>query len=74
MKAFADVDAKEAIRAAVLRKVPTRRSDEFQPGEKVAFYRSKSVSKRGTRQKRAGYQLGTLISADPGIEERGAYS
>ena len=73
-KAFADVDSRESLRAAVLRKVPLTRPEELQPGQKVAFFRTKSVSKRGSRQKRAGYQLGTFVCADPGVDSRGSYS
>eukprot|EP00971_Amphidinium_carterae_P229973 4564278-Amphidinium_carterae.2 len=58
--AFAAVDAEQSLRSAVLRQVPHRNPTEFQPGQKVAFFRSKALGKRGSRSKRAGYQLGTL--------------
>ena len=74
IRSFADIDAKESERATTLRKVPCKRAEDDPLGQKVAFYRTKSISKRGTRQKRAGYQVGTFILADPGIQGRGEYS
>eukprot|EP00971_Amphidinium_carterae_P245681 4879021-Amphidinium_carterae.1 len=72
--AFASVDAEQSLRSAVLRQVPNRSAMDYQPGQKVAFFRSKALGKRGSRSKRAGYQLGTFVCIDPGTEGRGQMS
>eukprot|EP00971_Amphidinium_carterae_P203488 4038157-Amphidinium_carterae.1 len=68
LRAFADTEQSTTLRTAVLRQLP-KKSCEFLPGQKVAFWRSRALPRHGGRGRRGGFQIGTFLAYDGGVEK-----
>eukprot|EP00971_Amphidinium_carterae_P197999 3929766-Amphidinium_carterae.1 len=53
------------------RRAPRGKENNFVPGEKVAFFRTRAIPRHGSRTKMPGYQVGTFVAMDPGTNGRG---
>eukprot|EP00971_Amphidinium_carterae_P323666 6432341-Amphidinium_carterae.1 len=65
-RSFLEVQQMEALRGAILRKQPTPSPSSYTPGERIAYYRTRALTRRGHRSKRSGYIAATFISLDTG--------
>eukprot|EP00971_Amphidinium_carterae_P069590 1377170-Amphidinium_carterae.3 len=65
-KSMLDVQQLEALRAAILRKAPPGHEVNFHPGQRVAFYRTRALQRRGARVKRSGYIPATFVAYEAG--------
>eukprot|EP00971_Amphidinium_carterae_P335324 6471125-Amphidinium_carterae.1 len=65
-KVMLDVQQLEALRAAILRKSLPGHDVNFQPGQRVAFFRTRALQRQGARVKRSGYIPATFIAYESG--------
>eukprot|EP00971_Amphidinium_carterae_P172783 3425159-Amphidinium_carterae.1 len=65
-KTFLEVQQMEAMRSAILRKQPPPSASSYTPGERIAYYRTKAMTRRGHRSKRSGYIAATFVALDSG--------
>eukprot|EP00971_Amphidinium_carterae_P136818 2710741-Amphidinium_carterae.1 len=69
-KTFLEVQQMEALRSAILRKQPPPSASSYTPGERIAYYRTKALTRRGHRSKRSGYIAATFVALDSGPRGR----
>ena len=70
--AFFEEESNQQTRRSILRKTAHRKDGDFQPGFKVAFWRTRAVKRHGYVARKAGYAIGTFCAWDPGRDGRAA--